>query len=261
MRRPNQDTLELAINSIAHMPHVRIHRDDFLRRELSGYCDPATVEAAVKHGIAYAKIETKIIEKIAKNSLNYEVNKASVISFVTGLPGGAAMLATIPADLMQNLVHLFRIAQKLAYLYGWKEFWPSGGEMDDETANLLICLVGIMFGVDEAAKLIKMRMAANVAEKAARKIAGERFAKEALSPIVKKTAQAIGVRMTEGSVVKNASKAVPLIGGLFSGLLTYGTLKPMALRLSKHFSEKTPADAQCDNILQIDYINVEFKEG
>ena len=68
---------------------------------------------------------------------NYETTKVSTLSFVAGLPGGIAMVGTIPADLTQYLGHIFRIVQKLAYLYGWEAFYSEEGYMDDGTANIL----------------------------------------------------------------------------------------------------------------------------
>ncbi len=44
----------------------------------------------------------------------------------------AASLGTIPADLTQYYVHAFRIMQKLAYPYGWRELLSDMDEVDDD---------------------------------------------------------------------------------------------------------------------------------
>ena len=45
--------------------------------------------------------------------------KVSGISAALGTPGGAAMAATIPADIAQYYGCMLRVAQKLLYLYGF----------------------------------------------------------------------------------------------------------------------------------------------
>ena len=42
--------------------------------------------------------------------------------------------------------HLLRIAQKLAYIYGWPDlFADAGDEVDEATESMLILFVGVMF--------------------------------------------------------------------------------------------------------------------
>ena len=67
------------------------------------------------------------------------------------MPGKLAMLATVPTDLTQIYCHFFRIAQKLAYLYGWDDLSDS----DDETYHQLMLLLGAMFGLEIAITLVQ----------------------------------------------------------------------------------------------------------
>ena len=48
--------------------------------------------------------------------------ESSGASLLAGLPGGIAMAATIPADVIQFYGVALRMAQELAYLYGGRRF-------------------------------------------------------------------------------------------------------------------------------------------
>lgn len=123
---------EMVLNSATKLPLVKISRDDFLKKELALYVSSSDVDIAIAKTPSTAKIPIEVINTIAKNCINYETNKVSAISFASGIPGGLAMIGTIPADMIQFTAHQLRIAQKLAYLYGWTELFGEGG-MDDGT--------------------------------------------------------------------------------------------------------------------------------
>ena len=59
-----------------------------------------------------ACIKQKDIDKIADSIIQNERLKVSGISAALGAPGGAAMAATIPADIAQYYGCLLRVAQK-----------------------------------------------------------------------------------------------------------------------------------------------------
>lgn len=73
------------------------------------------------------------------------------------------MAGTVPADLTQQMAHILRIMQKLAYLYGWPSLMDEeNSTIDDGMVNDLIIFAGIMFGVEGAGHAIH-RIAAQVA--------------------------------------------------------------------------------------------------
>ena len=57
----------------------------------------------------------------------------TALSAIAGIPGGFALLATVPADTAQYLGHMLRVAQKLAYLYRWPDLFEEDDEPDDAT--------------------------------------------------------------------------------------------------------------------------------
>ena len=229
----DNNIFEQVLATASSLPMVHIDRKKFLFKELIKFCPKEQVDIAIQNNPAYAGIDISIIDKIANSCINYETNKVSSISFAAGIPGGFAMAGTIPADITQYFAHILRILQKLIYLYGWEEILPEDGSIDDDTSNIITLFVGVMFGVNGAASTIT-KISASAAQKASKNIAAKALTKGTLYPIVKKIAQALGVKMTKDIFARGVSKAIPIIGGIASGGLTYITYKPMAYKLKKY---------------------------
>ena len=112
------ERLLAALEAAASTKGVFIESSTYLRRVLGKCCPQADIEAAVQLSPAQAGIASEVIDKIALAEIRTEALRSSGLSFLAGMPGGLAMAATIPLDLTQYFVHVLRIEQKLAYLYG-----------------------------------------------------------------------------------------------------------------------------------------------
>lgn len=233
----------LVLRESANLPLVRIERESFLRTALSPYYDKYIVEKAIQYNPAYAGITSEEIKKIAKDCINYETNKVTILSAVAGIPGGLAVIGTIPADLVQYFGHVIRIAQKLIYLYGWQELFDKDGQMDDGTANLLTLFIGVMFGVNGATNAI-IKISESTAKKVANSLAQKALTKGMIYPIVKKVAAALGIKITKDIFAKGVAKVVPIFGGVVSGTITYATFKPMAKKLRNHLAKLELANVE-----------------
>jgi hypothetical protein len=99
------------IEGAAKLPLVRIDRTEFLTRNLSKLCTPAQLQKAITEGTLHADIPIEKLDKLAKDVINAETIKVTAVSAAAGIPGGLAMAATIPADLVQFYGHIIRIAQ------------------------------------------------------------------------------------------------------------------------------------------------------
>lgn len=151
------------------------------------------------------------------------------------------MWGTVPADTVQYFGHVLRILQKLVYLYGWEELFDSQGHMDDDTANILTLFMGVMFGVQAATGTIA-KISTSTATRATKTIAAKTLTKGTLYPLIKKISTTLGIKMTKEIFAKNIAKVIPVVGGFASGGITYGTYKPMAIRLQKHLQSLKWAD-------------------
>ena len=227
---------DIVLAEATKLPIVRIDREEFLRTSLSKYFDANTINKAISKNPASAGICVDKIAEIAKSCIDYETTKVTLLSAAAGVPGGLAIVGTVPADLAQYFAHVIRILQKLIYLYGWKELFDENGQMDDETKNLLTLFVGIMFGVNSAVGAVA-KISDVVAQNIAKNLAKQPLTKGFIYPIVKQVARYIGVQMTKEIFAKGVAKIVPLIGAATGGILTYAMYKPMAIRLQKHLSK------------------------
>lgn len=174
------------LQKVMRLKGVAIERDHFLRSEFRkrGVADER-VELAISTSPAAAGMDSDLVDSIARDVIDFETKKSTVLSFSAGLPGGLAMLGTIPADVTQYYVHAFRIMQKLAYLYGWQSFIDDCDEMDDETLAAFALLLAVMAGVsgpNSALTAFSKTVQANVAKK----VANKALMQTSYYPIIKK---------------------------------------------------------------------------
>lgn len=230
-----EEVFEDVLVTAAKMPGVHVDRESFLRGSLKKYCDDATIQKAVEDCPAAAHIPLDTIKLLANESINYETAKVTVISTAAGIPGGLAMLGTVPADTAQYFAHVLRIAQKLAYLYSWPSLFDENDQMDDATKALLTLFIGVMFGVQAATDTIG-KVAEVVAAAVVRRLPQKALTKGVIYPIVKKVAVYLGVKMTKETFAKGVGKVVPVIGGVVSGGITLATFRPMSAKLRDYLS-------------------------
>lgn len=224
---------EMILNNVAELPIVKVDRESFLRKQLLCYYDEAVVEEAIRTSPVKAGIVMKHIDKIADDCINYEATVASGLSFAAGIPGGFAMLGTIPADLTQIFAHMLIISQELAYLYGWFDFANGNQSFDDGSKNIFILFAGVMFGVDGTTKTM-VKVCELLATKVEKDIVKKALTKGAVYPIVKKVATSIGLKMTKDIFARAVSNLVPIASGFLSGGMTYFSFRTMSFKLKNH---------------------------
>ena len=237
---PEQRALEF-LAKVVRVPGVRVNRDEFLRQELRKLrMDDDAIARAIDSNPLLAGVALTEIDRLAEEAISYETNKSAAISFVAGIPGGFAMLGTIPADLMQYYAHALRIMQKLAYLYGWSELLPDGRETDDDTLGVLAVFFGVMLGVGGAAQ--SLTAFARVAAKTAYQNHATKRALMRITwyPVVKHSLRLIGINITKSTAAKGFSKIVPVIGGFVSSGLTFMALQSQSALLKEHLREIPP---------------------
>ncbi|GAB2595146.1 hypothetical protein GCM10027269_57670 [Kribbella endophytica] len=235
------------LKKVVRLRGVRIDRMQFLRAELHKKgVGTAAIDRAVSENPAVAGLSPALLDEIARSVIDFETGKSTALSFAAGLPGGLAMIGTVPADITQFYVHAFRVMQKLAYLYGWQSFLDDIDDLDDESLGILAVFLGIMMGVGGASVSMSL-FAAQVARPAVqRKIAGVALTKTAWYIPMKQTLRVIGVQVTKQSFAKAMSKVVPVVGGVVSGGLTFVTLRIQSQRLMDHLRELPPPNVDAE---------------
>ena len=214
------------------VPGVKVDRAEFLRKELFKHCSSETIEKAIETTPAKAYIDSDLIDKIADEVIKFERNAVSGISTALGIPGGGAMVATIPADIAQYYGYMLRAAQKMLYLYGFPEIeiGEDGVMLDSETLNSLTICLGVMYGVAAANNAIKA-MAKALAVGVEKNLLKRALTKGTIYPIVKKVVQWFSVKMTKEVFAGFFKKAIPVVGGVVGGGITFFSFKPCCKRL------------------------------
>ena len=195
------------------------------------------IQDAIKFNPAHAGITVEEIDKIADQVIQYERNCVSGISLALGMPGGVAMAATLPADIAQFYGYMLRAIQKLLYLYGFPEINVENGvNIDDETMNIITLCLGVMYGVKGATASLKMLSAA-LGKGVEKKLLAKALTKGTFYPMVKKIAKWFSVNMTKQIFAGFFKKAIPVIGGVIGGGITYLSFKPCCDNLKKSLQD------------------------
>lgn len=233
------------INESLKLPFVKINRDEFLIKIFGKDIDDKNRLLSQGPRVLFTKEE---LDKKAQGRINYLTTQSSAVSFATGIPGGFAIAATIPADVAQFYGYSLKLAQEISYIYGYDDIWTDQGELSDEAKNTLIIYLGIMLGVSSAASFTRI-LSSKLSAQALKKIPQKTLTKTFYFPIIKKVLALFGAKLTKNSFAKGVSKIIPVVGGVISGGLNYAAMRPMANRLKNELSQSinyTELDLQND---------------
>lgn len=225
----DENALITVIENAVKLPGVKVNRDSFLVSVFSKR-DPDLKDAILRNGPVNAGISRAELKRIASALVQDRTIKSTGMSFAAGLPGGLAMAASIPADTIQYFGTALRLAQEIAYLYGEEDLWSNGNLDEEKLMNTLIVYYGVMLGASGASATLRVLSSA-LGKQALKKIPQMALTKTFYYPIIKSVVRFFGGKMTKDIFGKIIAKAVPVIGGIASGGITYATMKPMGMRL------------------------------
>lgn len=209
-----EDVIIMGLN----VPGVRIDRAHFLQKEFQTKLPQAVIDDAIAYNPLHAGISLELINNIADEVIKYERTCVSGISAALGMPGGIAMAATIPTDIAQYYGYMLRATQKLMYLYGFPaiNMEEKGQTFDSETLNILIICLGVMYGAAGAGNALKA-MAKALAAGVEKQLLRRALTKGTIYPIVKSAGF--------------FKKAIPVVGGVIGGGITFLSFKPCCDKL------------------------------
>ncbi|XXM70729.1 bacteriochlorophyll 4-vinyl reductase [Lysinibacillus sphaericus] len=228
--------LELIIEKSLSLPGVKVSREDFLMNVFSKRKNETQLKEIIEKGPYGAGVTRKEIDNIAKSIIHKRTLTSTSLSFGAGLPGGIAMAGTIPGDVIQFYGIAMRLAQELAYLYGHHDLWLEEHLDTEKARDKIIVFLGVMFGVGGSTSAIKF-LSSSLSKQVLKKLPQKALTKTVYYPVIKKIAGYIGVKLTKETFAKGISKAIPVVGGVISGSITYTTMRPMGKRLAVTLSE------------------------
>lgn len=219
-----------------NMPGVKVNRTQYLREQLATYrIDEEKIEAAIRQG-TIGNIPTEVLDRLAKSSISHHTRLATTVSTALGMPGGLAMIGTIPGDIAQFYFHVFVVSQKIAYIYGYPDLCDENGNFSDSAADMLTVFVGVMSGVVAANKVIQ-EVAEQFSKAVVLRLPQFALTKSLIYPMAKEVARWLGVSLTKQSFSRGVAKFVPILGGMVSGGLTYFTFRHQAKKLMGKLKE------------------------
>ncbi|WP_285118953.1 EcsC family protein, partial [Lactococcus petauri] len=264
----NNESLALkVINESLKLPFIKVDRSEFLMKTFGNKVDD--IQKLLDDGPQdfFSKAE---LDERAQNIINAAVIQSSGLSFISGLPGGIAMAATIPADVAQFYGYALKLAQEISYIYGYNNIWNDQGELTENAKNTLILYLGVMLGISSAGSAIRI-LSNKLALQALQKIPQKALMKTIYYPILKKVMAMFGAKLTKATFANGVSKIIPLVGGVVSGGMNYLFLKPMANRLKKELGKNvnyTQKDFEEDikilkdeEVFVSDYVNNDSRIG
>lgn len=215
-------------------PGIKINRAEFLAKTLKKRFPQETIDAAIAESPMRANIAQTEIDKMANEAINFERTCVSGISAALSAPGGVAMVATVPADLMQYYAYLLRMAQKLLYLYGFPQIdtEETGEKFDDGTMNTLILCFGVMYGVAGANKAL-LTVAKALGAGLSKKFMQTAVTKGTIYPVLRAILKCFNVKLTKQLASKAINHSLPVIGGVIGGGITFFSFKSCGEKLKK----------------------------
>lgn len=221
--------LEDIISASVQVPGVKVDRNKFLAEQFVNA--DVNIQDIVDFGPSEAGVSKEVILHVADKLIVKRTSQSSIASFVAGMPGGLAMAATIPADIMQFFAMALRLAQELSYLYGAQDLWVDGKVDDERVKSQLVMYCGVMFGVSGAVSGVRV-LSTQIAKTTLKKLPQKALTKTFWYPILKQIGKAIGVKVTKVTLASGISKTIPVVGGVISGGLNFASMLPMAKRLN-----------------------------
>lgn len=248
----NKITLENLMEQALKIPKVKVDRDAFLGEAFAK--EGILVRQIVEEGPVACDYSDIELDAMAEKLILRRTSESSAMSFAAGIPGGLAVAAMIPADTLQFFAMSLRLAQELAYLYGAKDFWACDGEDSVLVRYQLICSLGAMFGITGAPAATRL-LSSHLALRAVGGTPQRATTREFWDPIVRRISRELVLRLTTDTASKGVAKLIPVIGGFFSGGMTFFAMKPMGEKLCQVLS--TAAFLYSDSFAMKDYLVLE----
>lgn len=211
---------------------ARVDRNQFLSATLKPFCTSDDLSK-----IAFVRpesfIEPQLLDHLSKEEVSKHLTRASLISGGAGLMGATTMWLSVPADTVQFVANLVIMSQKLAYLYGWDDFFFHNKPTEETYARLALIL-GYGAGVREV-KDVLLGIARDSMPNLNETMTHEQFNRN--HPLVRKAVSALTGQLTRTLVSGAAAKVIPLVGAATSGVWSYLSFRPMAERIRLLLSE------------------------
>lgn len=174
-------------------------------------------------------LSVKELNHIANQEIRRHTELLAMGSAGSSLTGCIATWVGIPTELAQYSVNLVLLIQKLAYLYGWDDFY-SYGAVTAETKARITFMMGSMLGIREADALLRNACRSYQGQVSITPMpyAGDR---SPIDKVIAEISKRLLVLSAKGGVTAWIGRKAPLIGVTLGASTSYLLVKPSLVRL------------------------------
>lgn len=220
--KSDKNTFEDFFAFLLKVPGIKVNRQTFIAYLFSKDY-PDIEEKFLSKGPKKLGFSKEEISTYGDKIINKQSIFTTTTAFLAGLPGGLAMVGTIPADIIQFCANLIICIQKLLYVYGWKDF----SQDNILLKKIFVVSFAVMLEFDNAEETLKkLNKRINSRfyifkskSKFLSKInfTSSLFISKSYNQLVKKLVS----QLTKKQLAKLGAKAIPLIGGIVNSQFVY----------------------------------------
>lgn len=173
--------------------------------------------------------------KAASQFTGWQIAKCTTTGFLLGIPGGPALVATIPADLASAIYVQLRMIATIAVIGGYDV-------NENVVKSMVYCCMGGL-SANQALKEVGIAIGGKVALAGIKKIPGK-----ALIAVNKKVGFRLLTKFGQKGII-NLGKLVPVVGGVLGGGFNFAETAALAKIARRQFIENIfdEEDSDFDN--------------
>lgn len=174
-------------------------------------------------------LSVKVLNHIANQEINRHTELLAMGSAGSSLTGCIATWVGIPTELSQYSVNLVLLIQKLAYLYGWDDFY-SYGTVTAETKARITFMMGSMLGIREADALLRSACRSYKGQVSITPMpyVGDH---SPIDKVIVEISKRLLVLSAKGGITAWIGRKTPLIGVTIGATSSYLLVKPSLVRM------------------------------
>lgn len=192
--------------------------------------------------------------KLSDEKIDYFIEKrinkyrlwVSSIGVASGIPGGAIGVLGAIGDIEEYMRNMYNLTQEIMYIYGIlpKPFQEQANIQAEYEESFLEFInqetlrgIAIGFGMSSVATLGKNVILA-IGKKEAKDILQKSVKDKLITKLSKEIAKKLGQKMTKQMISNAIVKAVPIVGGLFTGGMNYISFYKAGIRIKNGLKEE-----------------------
>lgn len=216
------------LNILLRSDMTRVNRVEWLTDVLYPFLSITELEQLATEP-PHRFLSVKVLNHIANQEIRRHTELLAIGSAGSSLTGCVGTWVGIPTELAQYSVNILLLIQKLAYLYGWDDFFTYGS-VTTETRARFTFLMGSMLGIREADELL--RSACTLYQGQVSITPMRYLGKESpIDKVIAEISKRLLILSAKGGITAWIGRKAPLIGVTLGATSSYLLVKPSLVRL------------------------------